>query len=110
MVSQYPDLISFTPSATATRDGQGNWVEGVAGEAVQSSCRCEPASGNAQIMGVDGALISYASAVYLPQRCPELPQGASVTVTIQRDGQDPEIFTGTVKRFSRGQLNARAWL
>lgn len=110
MVSQYPDLISFTPSAVATRDGAGNWVEGVQGQAVESSCRCEPASGNAQIMGVDGTLISYTSAVYLPYNCPVIPQGAAVTVTIRRVGKEPVSFQATVKRFAQGQLNARAWL
>lgn len=109
-MKQYPDTITYQPSALAVKDANGNMVAGSVGVPVSSPCRYEAASGNGTVQGVDGSRVNYTALVYLPKDCPKFPEGAEVTVTINREGIEGEIHKDKVLRFHRGQLNARLWL
>lgn len=107
MVTQYPHIISIQSKATdATQDGNGNWIPGSDGPTTTLSCRAESASGNGYIVGIEGQVINYSWIVYFPQSVPAIKTGSSVTVM---NGTEV-VCSDTVKRFSRGQLNCRAWL
>lgn len=105
MVTQYPHTLTVTTKVEAARDVNGNWVPG-SETSTDYSCRAEPASGNASIPGDDGNRIYYDWTVYLPLPVPDMMNGAVVTV---KDGIKV-LSNNKIKRFNRGQLNARIWL
>lgn len=107
MVIQYPHTITIrTKAADATQDGSGNWIPGADGSETMLPCRAESSTGSGYISGVEGQQINYSWVVYFPSGAPLIKTGTSVTVM---NGSEI-VLTDTVKRFSRGQLNCRAWL
>ncbi|MBU7577201.1 MAG: hypothetical protein KAF40_03990 [Flavihumibacter sp.] len=109
MVKQYPHSVFVTIPATAQQNSDGNWVH-VSGSGLdfESPCRLEPrlGSNNAYIVGADGVKVEINAVVYLPKSCPTIPVGALMRIS---DGIS-NLITTNVKQFSKGQLNARAWL
>jgi hypothetical protein len=101
-VKQYPHTIiaSIVPGTTS-RDENGNWQPDASAD-ITYQCRYEPAGGNAFFEMADGQRVNYSGIIYMPVSVDDIPVGTKVTVT--------GILTETVKRFSRGQLNARAWI
>lgn len=109
MVKQYPHSAFVNIPATAIQDASGNWVDvSGTGSEFQCECRLEPRLGanNAYVVGSDGARIEINAVVYLPKSCPAIPVGALMSIS---DGTS-NLITTNVKQFSKGQLNARAWL
>lgn len=106
MVTQYPHLMTITPKNDGSVDENGDYVGGTTGVTFNTVCRAESSSGNGYIASADGQRLDYSWIVYLPKNVQKIPLGATVQVS---EGEE-EILTDTVKRFFRGQLNARAWL
>lgn len=107
MVIQYNHTATITTQGTdASQDADGNWIPGTPGTTTTEDCRAESASGNGYITGIDGTKIDYSWIVYFPQDVPFIKVGSQITVM---NGTEP-VLSDTVKRFSRGQLNARIWL
>jgi hypothetical protein len=105
MVKQYPHTMTVKVTAEATTDGSGNWIPSVETDK-EITCRAEPSSGRGSIPLADGTRLFYDWTVYMPLPVDTLKVGASVTV---KHGEEV-LSTNTIKRFSRGQLNARVWL
>jgi len=107
MVIQYNHIATITTQSTdATQDADGNWIPGTPASSVDQKCRAESSSGNGYIKGVDGTKIDYSWIVYFSKDVPFINTGSQITVM---NGTE-KVLTDTVKRFSRGQLNARVWL
>jgi hypothetical protein len=107
MVVQYPHtLIATTTIQPTGQDQNGDWTPGEFIESDPIECRAESATGNGYIAGADGTRIDYSWIVYMPLSTDILQTGTSVTI---KDGENI-ICTDTIKRFSKGQMNCRAWL
>jgi hypothetical protein len=104
VVNFYPHILKFTPAGDSTRDTDGNWIPGADASEVQLQCRAEPEAIGAYLVGADSKRIDYSWIVYMPLGS-TVEEGVSVTI----DTGATEI-TDTVKRFHKGQLNARVWL
>lgn len=102
VVVQYPDILTYSIQGTGIQDENGNWIVDGIDQEFELKCRAEPASGNGLIKNVDGTVINYSWIVYLPLPVEEIAVGTEVTIESK--------LKDTVKRFSRGQLNARIWL
>jgi hypothetical protein len=108
---QYPDTISFKPSADATYDeSTGQWTPGSDGSPSTSQCRYEASNGNGWISTDAGTRINYQGIVYLPKDAPAIKTGIEVTVTVKREGESDVVIKDKVLRFFRGQMNARLWV
>lgn len=105
MVSQYPHGLVITTATGSVQDGNGNWLPGSTSTRVKA-CRAEPNGKNAMIKTVDGTSIVFDFTVYLPLPIDTVAVGSKVEVY---NGEEL-LSQNTVKRFSRGQLNARLWL
>jgi hypothetical protein len=109
MVVQYPHILIATTVTESHQDINGNWISGST-ITWENICRAEPNNGgkslSVTVNGVDGAQIVYSWAVYLPKGTTTLPHGTPVVITSNGD----TIATGSVLRFSQGQLNSRLWL
>lgn len=107
--NQYPHLLQVTVLEPSTQNPTtGDWVPG-ASTVIEYPCRAEPAvSVNDGLRSAaDGKVLSYGHTLFMPIGAPTLKVGAAAKVL---DGDANEIASDTIKRFSRGQLNARAWL
>ena len=107
MVIQYPHIATITSQGTdTTQDENGNWIPGTPGTSIEQKCRAESSGGNGYVKGVDGTKIDYSWIIYFPKDVPAIKVSSAISVI---NGAET-VLTDTVKRFSRGQLNARAWL
>lgn len=107
MVRQYPHQLVATPfNDSSLNEDTGNWVAGSLRPPVVTKCRAESSDGNGFINSAGGTRIDYSCVVYLPPNVDRLKEGTPVEVF---DGSEL-IFKDTVKRFWRGELNARIWL
>jgi hypothetical protein len=105
MVKQYPHILKLTITTPASQDGSGNWVPGSTSN-VEVSCRFETNAGDAFVKLDQGETVKYDGIVYMPLSDVNIAPGTSVEVL-----NGAEVLSkGTVKRFSKGQLNARVWL
>lgn len=104
MVRQYPHIIKLTTSTDAAQDNSGNWSPGVEGT-IEKQCRAEINDGG-YITATDGRRIDFSWVVYLPLPMDKVKEGSRIELF---EGSE-KIATDTVKRFYRGQLNARIWL
>lgn len=106
MVKQYPDTATVTYASEATTLPNGDIVPG---QTITDTfkCRQEPAGRGGFITASDGTQIAFSSNVYADKRTEIVPVGAQISV-IDKDAN--ETVSGTVKRFSRGQLNCRLWV
>jgi hypothetical protein len=105
MVKQYPHRLVITTVGASTQDGNGNWQSG-SPVTVEKSCRAEPNNKNAQVKTVDGTAIVFDYTVYMPLSVDSIAVGSKVSVYSGAE----LLSTNTVKRFSKGQLNAQLWL
>lgn len=105
MVKQYPHRLVITTKSGSTQDGNGNWVPGT-DTIIEKGCRAEPNGRNATVKAADGTAIVFDYTVYLPLPIDTIVVGSKVDV--YSGGE--LLATNTVKRFTRGQLNARLWL
>lgn len=105
MVTQYPHDLTATVMAPATRDDAGNYVPG-ATTILTGKCRVEPNGSGRYIVAADGTQVFFSWMVYMPKNATDIPVGAQVVVTDNGNAK----ASGTVKQYSKGQLNARVWL
>lgn len=105
MIIQYPHTVSTTTITASTLDANGNYsTAGVQNLTLMG--RAEPASANGLIAGPDGTLIKFAWIVYFPLPMNLIPVGTE----LQMMNGSEFVGKGKVIRFSKGQINARAWL
>lgn len=104
-MTQYPDSIIVTTSASASQDANGIWTAGATTD-YTLSCRAEVNGTGKKIVGIDGALIDYTFQVFLPVMTVVIPAGSDFVLTALANG----TISGKVKRASNGQLNSRLWL
>lgn len=105
MVKQYPHTLKITTVSGSVQDGNGNWQPGTP-IMVEKVCRAEPNSRNAMVKADDGTQVVFDFTVYMPLPADSIAVGAQVKVY----NGDELLGASTVKRFSKGQLNARLWL
>jgi hypothetical protein len=106
MVEQYPDTAIVTIVYGSTTLQNGDIIPGSTSEKT-FKCRQEPAGKGGFIIAADGTQIAFSSTVYAGVNTSEVTEGARVQIT-NRAGET--VLIGTVKRFSRGQLNCRLWV
>ena len=105
-VSQYPHILTLTEITSSVQDGNGNWVQGEV-NITERICRAEPNSGGRYLTGVTGDKVYYDFVLYMPLPAANIKAGTKAEIY----NQDGDILgVGTIKRFNRGQLNARAWV
>ncbi|MBN8852228.1 MAG: hypothetical protein J0H07_10255 [Sphingobacteriales bacterium] len=105
-ISQYPHTLTLTSISDSVQDGNGNWMQGAV-TVSERACRAEPSSSGRYLVGSDGDKIYYDFVIYMPLPAGTIGAGTKAEIT----NQDLEFLAkGTIKRFNRGQLNARAWL
>lgn len=110
MVKQYPDTLIVSEASESTQDANGDFIPGDAPEPSESPCRYEAASGSGYITTTDGRRIDFTGVVYLPKDTIRVKEGARVNIIVKRPDNPDVVLSDTVKRFFRGQLNARIWL
>lgn len=104
MVVQYPHSITVKWKSQPTKDGNGDWVEGVEQE-FSSHCRAEANGEGKTLTGVDGSTVYFSFAVFLPRTEQAIPYSSNAEITISG-----KVVKGTVKNQSNGQLNSRLWV
>lgn len=109
MVVQYPNkILIHSKTSNSTQNEQGDWVvpQEEVPAPVELPCRIELRSSAGYITSTDGKLIEFQSIIYLPLPMPDV----SIDQTISVKNGEVIRFVGTVKQFSKGQLNARIWI
>jgi len=106
MVKQYPHTLKLTILEDSTQGSDGEFEAGDS-ETQRKCCRAEPNSTNGLINAADGMQVRYDWTVYFPLPADQIEPGTQVEIF---DRDDNSLGKGTVKRFSAGQLNARAWI
>lgn len=106
MVKQYPHTIKLTVLTDSTQNTENEWEDGES-ETEEIPCRAEPNSTNGFINGADGSQVRYDWTVYFPLPVDTIEPGTQVEIF---SAGCNSMGKGTVKRFSAGQLNARAWI
>lgn len=108
MVTQYPHTLKFkTPSTDSVYDqNTGEWSDPVLGDDKELECRAEMNSKGELVPSKDGSQLKYAYTVYMNVDAPVFEFGQMVEVF----NSDGLLIKDTVKKFSRGQLNARLWV
>jgi hypothetical protein len=109
MIIQYPHLLKYdiVTGGYEEVDENGDTVIVPGSKSiVEIKCRFEPNADGERIVSADGEQLEFGWIVYMPVSSPEVPNGAQITGF----NSDKVIAKGNVKRFSRGQLNARAWV
>lgn len=105
MVKQYPHTLSIETVTSGGRDAEGDFITS-APVLTQSECRAEVNDQGRTVIADDGLRLDYSWILYLPLSVAHIPVGVMVEVYSGAE----LLLTATVKRFSRGQLNARVWL
>ncbi len=105
MVKQYPHKLKASYVNGSLQDTDGNWLTGP-DTIVERPCRAEPNSRNALVTAADGKQIVYEYVLYMQLPMETIPLATELKVY---NGEEL-LCTNTVKRFERGQLNARIWL
>lgn len=108
---QHPHVIKYqlkTPTAGPTRNADGDLLPGTSTTvSIDEPCRVQPSVRSSYIISeIDGQRIEFNSIIYLGRYCTGLPIGQMVEVF---EG-DNLILKGSIKRFHRGQIQARAWI
>lgn len=97
----YPHTIAVTWKSKAIQDANLNWVEGDV-QNFTSQCRAEVNSSGRKTPGVDGALVDYAMAIYMPLASVVIPIGANFTLN--------GTIAGTIKGSWNGQFHSKLWV
>lgn len=103
---QYPHRMVITLVSDSAQDAQGNWIQGSM-TVTERICRAEPSSSGRYLNGADGEKIYFDFILYMPLPADTIPPGAEIQVY---NADDELMVNGNLKRFNRGQLNARAWV
>jgi hypothetical protein len=104
-MTQYPDSIAITVSASSWQNASGIWTAG-ASAGYTFHCRAEVNGMGRQIASDDGELMDYSFEVYMPATTTIIPRDSDYVLTTLLNG----VLSGKVKRASNGQLNSRIWL
>jgi hypothetical protein len=106
--NRYPHRLTSWKKAESTQNANGNWVTGY-DIVIDTHCRAEvrTSSDDGLIDAQDGKVTAFSFTLYFPVNGPSVGVGAKVNIT---DADGSLITSDTIKRFSRGQLQARAWL
>jgi hypothetical protein len=104
-MTQYPDSIVVTTSASGSQNASGIWTSGVTTN-YTFLCRAEVNGAGRKIAGADGGLVDYSFIVFMPVSTVVIPIGSDFVLTALTNG----IISGKVKGASNGQLNSRLWL
>jgi hypothetical protein len=104
-MTQYPDSIVVTTSASGSQNASGIWTAGTTTN-YTFDCRAEVNGIGRKIAGDDGVMIDYSFQVFMPLTTVVIPDGSDFVLTAFTNG----VITGKVKRASNGQLNSRLWL
>lgn len=105
---RYPHRLASWKRTESSQDVNGNWITGY-DMIIDTHCRAEARTSvnNGLADAADGKVTQFSFEIYLPVNGPTLGTGARVTIT-NADGD--MIASDTIKRFSRGQLQSRAWI
>lgn len=104
-MTQYPDIIVVTTSASGSQNASGVWTAGASGS-YAFDCRAEVNGTGRKIVGADGALTDYSFDVFMPATSVVIAPGSEFVLTALLNG----VISGKVKRASNGQLRSRLWL
>lgn len=103
---QYPHTLKTLTVGTDATYVNGTWIAGTPAAEIEEPCRAESSTGDGYLTQADGKRIDFSWVVYFPLSVTKKGIGEKIKIF---DGEEL-IVTDSVKRFSRGQLNARAWL
>ena len=109
MVTQYPHILKFdlvTAGEPYTDENGDTVVPDGTTTTFELKCRFEPNQKGETIPTNDGLQQNYGWMVYFPLPQLDIPEG----ITIIGYHGEKQIASGTVKRYSTGQLNARVWV
>jgi hypothetical protein len=106
MVKQYPHTLILTAVEDTPMDGNGNWITGHE-VSISLKGRAEPNSKGQMIASQDGTQVLFDWMVYMPLPADEITPGTRIVL---KDEDGNQFGEGTIKRYSRGQMNARIWL
>ena len=104
-MTQYPDNIVVTTSASGSQNASGIWTAGATTD-YTFPCRAEVNGTGKKIVGVDGVLIDYTFSLFMPVTTVVIPDGSDFVLTAFSNG----VISGKTKRAFNGQLNSRLWL
>jgi hypothetical protein len=109
MVIQYPNILKFdlVSGSTTETDENGDTVilPGTI-TTIEIKCRFEPNGTGQYLIGQDGLRLDFGWIVYQPLGQIDIPEGIEVKGYLGVK----VIASGTIKRYSQGQMNARAWV
>jgi hypothetical protein len=109
MVVQYPHTLKFDIATGGSEEIDENGdtiiVPG-ATATIEVKCRLEPNGSGEYLTSNDGLRVEYGWTAYMSLNQVEVPEGTQIRGYLG----DNMMAYGTVKRFSKGQLNARAWV
>lgn len=109
MINQYPHILKFdliTAGEPYIDENGDTVIPNGTTATIEVKCRFEPNQKGETIPTNDGLQLNYGWIVYLPLPQLDIPEG----ITIKGFDKEKQIASGNVKRFSKGQLNARAWV
>jgi hypothetical protein len=109
MIIQYPNILKFdqlTGFTTTTDENGDTVIVPGAVTTIEIKCRFEPNGTGQYLIGQDGLRLDFGWIVYQPLGQLDIPEGLEIKGYLG----DKLIASGTIKRFSKGQLNARAWV
>jgi hypothetical protein len=104
-MTQYPDSIVVTTSASGAQNASGVWTAGATTD-YTFDCRAEVNGTGKKVVGKDGMMMDYSFQVFMPLTTVVIPDGSDFVLTALSNG----VISGKVKRASNGQLNSRLWL
>lgn len=110
MVSQYPHILKFeaVTAGDPYKDDNGDIIVPKGTKTtIELKCRFEPNSTGKTIISNNGQSKIYNWDIYMPLFQPDVPNGIEIKGFLL-DGSLKA--SGTVLRFDRGQMNARAWV
>jgi hypothetical protein len=109
MIIQYPHILKFdivTGGSEVNDENSDTLIVPGQTTTIEVKCRFEPNADGELIVSADGAKLDFGWIVYMPLDQVEIESG---TVIRGYNGDDL-IAEGDVKRYNKGQLNARAWV
>ncbi|WP_231489911.1 hypothetical protein [Pedobacter sp. Leaf170] len=109
MVVQYPNDLKYSSSSAESVYDQESGTWSAASPGVEQpfiKCRAEMNDKGRLVASNDGTQLEYSYTVYMTKDCPVFNFGQIVEV----HNSDGLLIKSSVKKFSRGQLNARLWV
>ena len=107
MINKRPHTLKYhQPATDAVQDGNGDWIPGFEGGAVEMHCRYEPNGSGKTVASNDGQQVVYSGIIYLDVNASPIIYGTTVEVF----NGFVSIFKGNAITFSNGQKNSRLWV